>query len=89
MISSIPIHEMWPVIWWNDQGHNCKIHEKRVLKMVCRQMSLETGQEDICVPCKLVKTKEKEKRNFSNQGTKMASTMNVCQHPAQPPLSAQ
>ena len=29
----------------------------------------------------------KKQRDFSNQVTKKASTMNVCQHPAQPPLS--
>ena len=32
-------------------------------------------------------TNKKKKRDFSNQVTKTASTMNVCQHPAQPPLS--
>ena len=90
MISLIPIHEMWPMVWWNDHGHNCKIQGKRVLKMVCRQMSLETGQEGIRVPCELVKRKQNKqtkKRGFSNQVTKTASPMNVCEHPALPPLS--
>ena len=32
MTSPIPTDEMWPVVWQNDQWHNCKIHEKMSLE---------------------------------------------------------
>ena len=87
MTSSIPVYEMWPKVWWNDQRHNCKIHEKNSLE---DSMQIDVfGNRIGRYLCSIwiSKKEKKRERDFSNQVTKMASTMNVCQRPAQPPLS--
>lgn len=86
MSSSIPIHEMWPVVWWNDQGTIVRFMKKESCRWYVDRCLWKQDRKIFVFHVNQLKG-NKRKEDVSNQVTKPASTMNVCQHPVQPPLS--